>query len=108
MNIMQKLNGSKRNGVGGAAPPAEPTSTYDGRARLRHSAAELAKAKEAAVDVEARLDRLVTIIRDADAAHEALQKAVSADGAVSLKAYAAGKASDHPIAALILTEENTA
>ena len=33
---------------------------------------------------------------------------VAADGGVALAEYAAGKASDHPIARLILTKENTA
>jgi hypothetical protein len=33
---------------------------------------------------------------------------VAADGGVALAEYAAGKASDHPIARLIQTKENTA
>ena len=59
-------------------------------------------------DADALLDRLIKVIRDADAADEALQASVSEDGGVSLAAYSAGEATDAPIAKLILTKETTA
>ena len=91
-----------------AATPTSVPAGADGRDRLRHLAGELAKANQHAVDVEARLDRLVGIIRDADRAHAALQDAVAADRAQALAEYAAGNASDAPIAKLIAAEETTA
>lgn len=106
MGIVQNLNG--RNLVVQGAPPTGQGTRHDGRARLRYAAAELAKAKDCVADLEARLDRLNTIISDADAAHLALQEAIAADGGVALEAYGAGRASDQPIAKLVAAKENTA
>jgi hypothetical protein len=91
-----------------AATTASIVDPLDGRARLRHFAGELAKAQQAVADIDANQDRLIKIIADAKAADEALQAAVAEDRGVSLAAYAAGGASDGPIAKLILTKETTA
>jgi hypothetical protein len=80
----------------------------DGRERLRSIEEALTQGRAAHVEIEARLDRLVRIIRDADAADTALQDAVDADGGVALAEYADGNASDAPIARLITAKENTA
>jgi hypothetical protein len=110
MGVIQKF--SKRHGVGGAAPVTPPTghdpAHNDGRERLRFLDAELAKAKDAVNELDARLDRLAGIIRSADAAHTALQEAIAADGGAALAEYAAGKAFSHPIAKLIATKEAAA
>jgi hypothetical protein len=63
---------------------------------MRAAAAELSKAKEAEAESDAQLDRLISIIRDADAAEAAVQEAIAADRGVALKAYSDGKAPDHP------------
>lgn len=107
MGIVQKLS-EKRHGLGAAAPTPPAKATHDGRERLRFAAAELAKASDCVADLEARLNRLTTIISDADAAHAALQKAIAADGGVALEAYGAGKASGQPIAKLVAAKDNTA
>lgn len=107
MGIISSLNGHKRHGVGGSAP-TPPANKYDGRDRLRAAAKALADGQACVADLEARLNRLGTIISDADAAHEALQQAITADGGVALERYGNGNAANEPIAALIATKENTA
>jgi hypothetical protein len=107
MGVIEKLNDRKRHGVGGAAP-TPPASKYDGRKRLRAAAKALSEAQECVADLETRFKRLHTIVSDADAAHDALQQAITADGGVALEAYGNGKAGNEPIAALIATKENTA
>lgn len=77
----------------------------DGRDRLRFFAAEHAKACGAVAELEARVGRLTTIIRDADAARAALQQAIADDGGISLAGYAAGSAPDGAIAKLIAADE---
>ena len=106
MGIIQKFNGKRPQGA--APPPPTTPSASDDREPLRRLARELAKACECVADVDARLDRLVKIIRDADAAHIALQEAIKADGGIALAEYAAGNAADAPIAKLIAAEETTA
>lgn len=103
-----KMDERKRHGVGGSAPTPPRQASDDGRARLRHVAAELAKARECVADLEARSRRMQAIISDADAAHEALQQAIAADGGVALERYGNGTASNEPIAALIAAKENGA
>jgi hypothetical protein len=97
-----------------AAPTAMDVETTmaltatDGRERLRAIEGSLTQGRAVHVEIEAQLDRLVRIIRDADAADAALQEAVDADGGVALAAFAGGNASDAPIAKLIATKETTA
>ena len=102
-----KMN-DRRHGVGGSAPTPPAASKYDGRDRLRAAAKALADGQACVADLEARLNRLGTIISDADAAHDALQQAITADGGVALEKYGNGNAANEPIAALIATKENTA
>jgi len=111
MGIIQKLKQdltSSSRDVVALASIAAPTGGTDGRDRLRHIAGELAKAQQAVADADALLDRLVKVIRDADAAEEALQASVAEDGGVSLAAYSTGEATDAPIAKLIATKKITA
>jgi hypothetical protein len=91
-----------------AAPAAATADNTDGRDRLRQIAGELADAQKVVADADALLDRLIRVIRDADAAEEALQASVAEDGGVSLAAYSAGEAADAPIAKLISTKKITA
>lgn len=102
-----KMN-ERRHGVGGSAPTQPSTRQYDGRERLRAAAKALGEAQACVADLETRLGRLGTIMGDADAAHEALQAAITADGGVALERYGNGQAANEPIAALIATKENTA
>lgn len=88
-----------------AEPKASPQSSSSGRERVRHFAAELVKANEAVAELEQRQERLTTIIKDADAAHTSLQKAIADDGGVALADYAAGKSADGVIAKLVASEE---
>jgi hypothetical protein len=92
------------------APAVADTASpdTDDRARLRHIAGELAKVQAVSADIDASQDRLVKVIRDADAADAALQEAVTEDGGVSLAEYSAGNAADAPIAKLITAKEITA
>ena len=109
MGVIQKFNGKKPlQDAASASPPTGNGAVHDGRERLRFAAAELAKACDCVTDLETRLNRLTTIISDADAAHAALQDAITADGGVALEAYGAGNASDQPIAKLVAAKENTA
>jgi hypothetical protein len=108
MGFVRNLITKPAQGSASVSPPAGGSPVHDGRGRLRIAAAELAKAKDCVNDLEARLNRLTTIIGDADAAHTALQAAITADGGVALEAYAAGNASDQPIAKLVATKETTA
>ncbi len=107
MGIISSLNGHKRHGVGGSAPTPPSVKQYDGRDRLA-AAKALSDGQACVADLEARLNRLSTIISDADAAHDALQQAITADGGVALERYGNGNAANEPIAALIATKENTA
>jgi hypothetical protein len=109
MGVIQKFSGKKPfRDAASASPPTGQGAVNDGRERLRYAAAELAKAKDCVADLETRLNRLTTIISDADAAHAALQDAITADGGVALEAYGAGNASNQPIAMLVATKETTA
>ncbi len=80
----------------------------DDRERLRSIDAALAQGRSALAEIEDQLDRLIKIIRDADGAHDALQAAVADDNGVGLAKYAAGDASDGPMAKLIAAEETSA
>lgn len=111
MGIMEKLLKSEKvtevaPEKGTALVTAGPV--LDGRDRLRFFGQELAKARDAVAELDARQDRLVAIINDADAAREALQDAVEADGGIALSDYAAGNAPDSDIAKLIAREKITA
>jgi hypothetical protein len=109
MGIIEKLSGKRSDAPVGPEPAATGGIVkLDGRERVRKAAAELGKANECVADLEGRLNRLNTIISDADAAHAALQQAIAADGGVALETYGAGQASDQPIAALVGAMENTA
>ncbi len=80
-----------------------------GRERLRHFDAEVSKAKEAVADLEQRVERLESIIIDADAAHRALQLAISNDGGVALASYSAGTSPvDSEISKLVMAAETSA
>jgi hypothetical protein len=105
MGIFEKLNGKKLASASTAVSSQQPL--LDGRDRLRYFAAELVKANDAVVELETRLDRLTAIVRDADAAHAALQQAIADDGGVALADYAAGNAPDGAIAKLIAADEAT-
>lgn len=106
MGVIEKL--TKRHGVGGSAPTPPSTKAYDGRDRLRAASDALTQAQACVADLEAQFNRLHIIVSDADAANEALQQAITADGGVALAAYGNGTASNEPIAALIATKEDTA
>lgn len=86
----------------------QPEPAPDGRERLRFFADELAKANEAVLELEARLQRLTSICQDAELAHATLQQAIAEDGGVSLAEYAAGNAQDGDIAHLVQAKETTA
>jgi hypothetical protein len=107
MGMIEKLS-SRRHGVDGSAPTPPAQTKYDGRDRLRAAADALQKAQACVKDLEQRLNRLNTIVSDADAAHGALQAAIAADGGVALERYGNGQAGNEPIAALIAAKENTA
>jgi hypothetical protein len=80
-----------------------------GRERLRHFDGEANKAKSAVADLERNIERLESIITDADASHRALQLAIVNDGGVALASYSAGAASaDSEIAKLVMAAENSA
>lgn len=105
MGVIEKL---KRVGVGGSAPTSPAIVTYDGRERLRAAAGALNEAQACVADLEGQFNRLNAIVSAADAANDALQQAITADGGVALAAYGNGTASNEPIAVLIATKENTA
>lgn len=104
MGIIHKLK--EHVGATSSTAPTATTDSGDGRQRLRHVAGELGKAQQVVADADALLDRLITVIRDADAAEAVLQASVAEDGGVSLAAYSAG-ATDAPIAKLIATKKTT-
>jgi exonuclease VII small subunit len=80
-----------------------------GRERLKHLDAETQKAKEAVVEFEQRVQRLESIIADAETAHKALQQAIAADGGKALEDYASGLTKDDDeISKLVMTAENSA
>ena len=80
-----------------------------GRERLKKLDAEVGKAQSAVSEFEQRVTRLEQIIVDADAAHNALQAAIVADGGKALEDYAAGQApADSEIAKLVMTAEQSA
>jgi hypothetical protein len=87
---------------------SKPTEAVS-RERLRHFDGEVNKAKSAVADLELRIERLESIITDADAAHRALQLAIVSDGGVALASYSAGGASDDSdIGKLVIGAEVTA
>jgi len=80
-----------------------------GRERLKHLDSETQKAKEAVVEFEQRVQRLESIISDAETAHRVLQQAIAADGGKALEDYAAGLTKgDDEISKLVMTAEQTA
>jgi hypothetical protein len=87
---------------------SKPTEAVS-RERLRHFDGEVSKAKSAVADLERRIERLESIIIDADAAHRALQLAIVNDGGVALASYSTGAASaDSEIARLVMAAETSA
>jgi hypothetical protein len=80
-----------------------------GRERLRHFDSELAKANQAAAEIEARIQRLEKIISDADSAHDRLQVAILVDNGASLASYSSGQATDDSeIGRLVIAADTTA
>jgi hypothetical protein len=80
-----------------------------GRERLRHFDSELAKANQAAAEIEERIQRLEKIIKDADSAHQALQIAILVDNGASLASYSSGQATDDSeIGRLVIAADTTA
>jgi hypothetical protein len=79
------------------------------RERLRYLDAELAKANAAALEIEQRIQRLETIISEAETHHQALQLAILVDNGVSLSNYSAGKESeDSEISKLVMLADSSA
>jgi hypothetical protein len=80
-----------------------------GRERLRHFDTELAKANQAAIEIEGRIQRLERIIKDADSAHQALQTVILIDNGASLASYSSGQATDDSeIGRLVIAADTTA
>ena len=87
----------------------EPKPRPSGRDKLRHFDGELAKANAAAVEIEERIQRLESIIAEADAAHQSLQIAIVVDNGRSLSDYSAGKApDDSDIGKLVVLADSSA
>ena len=87
--------------------PAKPAPA--GRERLKHFDRELAAANQAAVEIEERIHRLETIIKDADSAHERLQIAILVDNGASLASYSSGQVADNSeIGKLVIAADTTA
>jgi hypothetical protein len=78
-----------------------------GRERLSHFDEEITKGKTTIVDLEQRIQRLESIIAEADLAHRNLQQAIAADDGAELASYSAGTASDH-FSKLVMSSENSA
>jgi hypothetical protein len=102
--LKSKAN-DKKEAKAMTAPQPATQPVLDGRDRLRFFATELVKANNAVTELETRLNRLTNIVRDADAAHVALQQAIADDGGVALADYAAGNTPDCAIAKLIAVDE---
>ena len=82
--------------------------TPAGRERLKHFDDEIGKAKQAVVELEQRIERCESIIKDADVNHRALQNAIEGDNGKSLADYSAGKVpDDSTIAKLVLAADNS-
>ncbi len=110
MGLLQKLNGKRPFAVvsDAASPPdGQEPGPPDGREDLRLADAACKDARQRVAELEARLARMNAIVRDADAAQAALQAAVDDDGGEALEAYAAGQASDQPIARLVEHKDTT-
>src|SRR6266436_2653193 len=74
-----------------------------GRDRLKHFDEEVKTAQSAVQEMTERVERLEGIVLEADAAHRALQLAISNDGGVALASYSAGAApADSDIAKLVM------
>ena len=65
--------------------------TPAGRERLKHFDDEIGRAKQAVVELEQRIERCESIIKDADVNHRALQNAIEGDNGKSLADYSAGR-----------------
>jgi hypothetical protein len=86
--------------------PKPRTVQHVGRERFRFVDGELKKADEAIVDLEKRVERLGSIISEAESNQRNLQAAIQADGGVALAEFSAGKADpDSDIARLVTLAE---
>jgi hypothetical protein len=80
-----------------------------GRDRLKHFDQEVKAAQSAVQEMAERVERLEGIVLEADAAHRALQLAISNDGGVALTSYSAGTSpADSDIAKLVMAAETSA
>ena len=99
-----------RGEIPGSVPqlqPAKPKAV--GRERLRHIDREVSRARDAVAELEKRVERLKSIIADADTHHRALQLAIAADSGVELARYSEGNAgSDSGIAKLVTLADSSA
>jgi hypothetical protein len=85
--------------------PAKP----EGRERLRHIDREVSKAHDAVAELEKRVERLKSIIADADTHHRTLQLAIAADSGLALARYSEGNAdADSDIAKLVNLADTSA
>jgi DNA repair exonuclease SbcCD ATPase subunit len=86
----------------------QPKPTPAGRERLSHFDSEAKKAEAAISELDQRINRLESIILDADVAHRALQSQIESDNGASLANYAAGSVpADSAITKLVVAADNT-
>jgi hypothetical protein len=88
--------------------PMPRTIQHTGRERFRFVDGELKRAIEAIADLEARVQRLGSIISEAAVNQNNLQAAIKEDGGVALAEFSAGKADpDSDIAKLVTLAESS-
>jgi hypothetical protein len=100
---------SPRSESSAVATAPKPKPRPAGRDKLRYLDGELAKANAAALEIEQRIQRLGSIIAEAEVAHQNLQVAIVVDGGKSLSAYSAGQETDDSeIGKLVVLADNSA
>jgi hypothetical protein len=103
------LNGAQAIPPEGLDDQGQPGGSPDPRRdELRKASAALASARQAELDAEAALNRLVAIAQDAEVAEAAVKKAIAADGGAALKAYSQGQQMESEIGRLVTRQEQTA